>query len=735
MMAVPFISAASYHMLWTDYGTFYEVAVSKNGEYIVATNSVNGIFFYAWNNSNPIWWYNESGFEHVAISADGNHVVASQTPGESPATDICYWNNSIEMSGYQPFTWNSSCARVGDLDISDNGSCVAVGWGEFEASVTFYSNCTEETGYNIYGQWTDFMGFEISVDVLDISANGKYLAVGGENYTTESSGLVKFYKDAWSGTDPNWVNNSLPLDIMDICVSDDGYAVVAIDAEGDSLFYWANSTELSGSPVANWTSPGPYWRLDISSDGDEVATVTEWSSSLYFWNESRTLSGQPTEKWSKTEPEHHQDVAVSDDGSIIAATGYDITTIYLQIYSSNGTMIYNYTDPYGENFDILSMSGKGDVLATKGSVNVFALADLDYGDAPEVGEYGTIDGARHLIDNVTYLGSSVDPDPNGQPDPHAMGDDTDGTDDEDGVVFTTPLFRGHNAGVNVTASTSGYLYAWVDFDGDWAWEEEERVFTNESLTAGVNSLQFTVPMEANETTFARFRFTTQPFPDPSEAPWEYAPDGEVEDYNVTVFDPPVISAENPDIANRTLNITVCNEFNVEIWIRNITEGFSMVGFDFLVDWDPALTEYVGHTVYDHGWNYTFGINEAAGELWLIFPINTTITFTEDDVWANITFHCLGEGVSTVNVTSVDTIWLWRERETFGVDPAPYSITCNQIAEPEDRKPEPQPVGGEILHNAPQIITLVLTIIATSTIITLTKNRNKGKLYTGKHIRN
>ena len=161
-------------------------------------------------------------------------------------------------------------------------------------------------------------------------------------------------------------------------------------------------------------------------------------------------------------------------------------------------------------------------------------ADLDFGDAPDP-SYPTLtasNGAAHVIVPGFFLGASVDADADGQPDATATGDDLDGNDDEDGVAFTSALVKGATANVDVTASASGLLDAWVDFnaDGDWS-DAGEQVFTNQGLVSGLNSLSFPVPGTAKVgTTFVRFRFS-------SAGGLSYdglALDGEVEDYQVEI---------------------------------------------------------------------------------------------------------------------------------------------------------------------------------------------------------
>ncbi len=178
--------------------------------------------------------------------------------------------------------------------------------------------------------------------------------------------------------------------------------------------------------------------------------------------------------------------------------------------------------------------------------------DMDFGDAPD-DAYRTLmssNGAKHRIVPGFYLGASVDPEADGQPSVGATGDDAAHTDDEDGVVFNDPLIPGATVSVDVTASSSGYLDAWMDFNSDGDWNDEgEKIFSSEALAGGVNNLEFTIPFYASlGDTYSRFRFSSsgglasynpvftaaiQIVIPIDEAP---APDGEVEDYMVTIVE-------------------------------------------------------------------------------------------------------------------------------------------------------------------------------------------------------
>ena len=177
----------------------------------------------------------------------------------------------------------------------------------------------------------------------------------------------------------------------------------------------------------------------------------------------------------------------------------------------------------------------------------------DWGDAPDtvgVPGYATLaanNGANHMIAGGFYLGSSVDAESDGQPDASATGDDNDGNDDEDGVAFITALVPGQAATVSVTASVAGKLDAWIDFNRNGNWlDPGEQIAISIPLVAGVNNVNFNVPAAASTgQSFARFRFSSGGGLQPDGG----APDGEVEDYAVTIGEDAVYDwGDAPDTA-------------------------------------------------------------------------------------------------------------------------------------------------------------------------------------------
>jgi uncharacterized repeat protein (TIGR01451 family) len=182
-------------------------------------------------------------------------------------------------------------------------------------------------------------------------------------------------------------------------------------------------------------------------------------------------------------------------------------------------------------------------IAPDGEVEDYQVGVIgsDFGDAPA--SYGTqgAGAASHVVNPLSplMLGNCVDTEPDGQPSVGADGDDNNaGTsrvgmcfDDEDGVTFLTPAAACQTAQLTVTANAPGKLDAWVDFGIDGHFDAGDQIFTSRVLTAGANTLTYTVPCNAVAgTTYARFRFSSAGGLGPTGA----APDGEVEDYTLNV---------------------------------------------------------------------------------------------------------------------------------------------------------------------------------------------------------
>ncbi len=246
----------------------------------------------------------------------------------------------------------------------------------------------------------------------------------------------------------------------------------------------------------------------------------------------------------------------SEDYEIMIATQNEPVTTMTFTVLINGD--FNVEDD--ENF-LVKLTGATFAEIDSDQAVVWILNDdgqLDYGDAPA--SYDTLlddNGARHVTGSGVYLGERVDAEGDGRPNLQATGDDTWTSDDEDGIVFETALVPGEIARLSVTASTGGYLNAWLDFNSDGTFadydvlnvpesqkhrEKDEQIAWSTSsdgsnaveniwIEAGTTELYFLVPEDAVvDGSYARFRFS-------SEGNLTFignAADGEVEDYAVTI---------------------------------------------------------------------------------------------------------------------------------------------------------------------------------------------------------
>ncbi len=187
------------------------------------------------------------------------------------------------------------------------------------------------------------------------------------------------------------------------------------------------------------------------------------------------------------------------------------------------------------------------------TATIAPITQHDFGDAPDPG-YPTLsanDGARHVIGAGPFLGAGIDADTDGQPNSAASGDA------DDGVTMTSGFVQAANATFDVTASGSGFLNVWLDSNINGSFDDvDELVLTNQALSAGNNSLGFTVPAAATPgTTYLRFRFTSQTVASPS--PRGVLPDGEVEDYAIQTQlpAPTITTAHNTATADGQFPLT------------------------------------------------------------------------------------------------------------------------------------------------------------------------------------
>ncbi len=169
--------------------------------------------------------------------------------------------------------------------------------------------------------------------------------------------------------------------------------------------------------------------------------------------------------------------------------------------------------------------------------------NIDFGDAPpSYGTYLADNGARHgLLNNPEiHLGAKVD----GESEAYAfpLSDNENKPGDEDGVQFVTSLVERKNAIAMVGASESGYLSVWVDVDQNGTFDSNEHLVVDRLLEPKKQAVYIPIPdgVVAGDT-WARFRFSSVT----GLAATGGAPDGEVEDYQVTLLSDPYTITSYP----------------------------------------------------------------------------------------------------------------------------------------------------------------------------------------------
>lgn len=242
----------------------------------------------------------------------------------------------------------------------------------------------------------------------------------------------------------------------------------------------------------------------------------------------------------------------------------------------------------------------------------FGFIRIDFGDLPD--SYPTTmakNAARHVIDDLNYLGEAVDAESDGKPDVRALLDDETLTPpDEDGVKFLTPIMPGEEFQVEVSANVdagTGYLTIWIDWNGDGDFNDPDEHLTEavaETFATGATTTTLTfsapnfTPTDA-PTLYSRFRFTTDPAWTPS--PEGEAPNGEVEDYALMslgnlVWEDDGSGGGTPDDGRLNGSEAGIPDVNVELYLAGQT---------------PGVDTPIATTVTDADGRYLFtGLNEG-----------------------------------------------------------------------------------------------------------------------------
>ena len=173
------------------------------------------------------------------------------------------------------------------------------------------------------------------------------------------------------------------------------------------------------------------------------------------------------------------------------------------------------------------------------SVSIEVLG-VDFGDAPEASTSGfantypvTLEqnGAHHILSSTLHMGAGVDAEIDGTASvDNAAGDNAEGSD-EDGVRLSASMFslgEESSSSLSIAASGAGLVDAWIDFNADGDWDDEnEQILASFPVVGGANLAPFDVPTNASPGEVGvRVRLSSAG----GLAARGSADDGEVEDY-------------------------------------------------------------------------------------------------------------------------------------------------------------------------------------------------------------
>lgn len=354
-----------------------------------------------------------------------------------------------------------------------------------------------------------------------------------ENSPSNVSFTLSFHADRPAGTAQPWSIPGTNLWTRNFGPGQFSAEPITFDGMQEG---WYDPTTGQYTPNADWTCWQYTFPIDILDAFVQTGTV---ENPVVYWLDVQANPHDPQQLarfgWKTTPPEYRW----NDDAA---------WTPNIELY--NGINWFDMHYPPGHPYE-------------EWETNSFDLAfalfcgpeeeeTLDWGDAPDPA-YPTLAaslGANHLIVPGLLLGAIIDAEGNGQPNATATGDDLANLPDEDGVTFATPLIPGATATINVTASAAGLLDAWIDYNGDGIWTPAEQLGgASIALVAGNNAIAAAVPASAIPTasTFARFRFSSLGGLQPTGS----APDGEVEDYEVSIDE--LDFGDAPDPAYPTLS--------------------------------------------------------------------------------------------------------------------------------------------------------------------------------------
>ncbi|MEM2998866.1 MAG: hypothetical protein QW542_07970 [Thermoproteota archaeon] len=205
---------------------------------------------------------------------------------------------------------------------------------------------------------------------------------------------------------------------------------------------------------------------------------------------------------------------------------------------------------------------------------------------------------------------------------------------------------------------------------------------------------------------------------------------------------PQTLANNAATATLTLEPTVisvvpCSTFKVEVWVRDIPDGYGVIAGQAMIQWTPSLMEPMMDEVIinlPETWEFDGDYSPDGWAVGMAYAGNPPgDAIFEDQMVVSITFHCLKEGVATIDLDPPpDATWWLTLMPKGGGGKIPVgggfdSVEVHQVP-PRVPPSYSTPVGG-ILTSANKLVVLApyLALMglvgAVSTVYALKRRRS------------
>jgi hypothetical protein len=469
--------------------------------------------------------------EGIAIDRTNNFLYVATDDG--PNCDVAQYSIDPASLGLT-FNWITSMA----IGVSNGNDGIVLSDGRYlgvsgSTSVTFHA--VSQDGATV----TDWLGGPTGGAGRDTPQD--LLEYQGFVYLAWESGIIDAFDLSAPTTTPvasiDLESTVGPLSIGGIDITSDGHLLVstlgaggstgevyAFNALPDRRFIQVDGGDDADVLILQEASLGSHVQIAGATGEDALATHAS--------NGVVTLMGGTEDDTFQVIPGLNNTICVFGDAPAFGDVGIPPNgdTLSFDLTGISEAAISKGITPGDGTAEFVSANS----VVFESIEKLFTPGFQDFGDAPD--SYSTqvgSDGARHYVSPIgPILGALADIEADGLVSTLADGDDLDAMDDEDGVDLSSSLVVGSTNLVDVSSEVGGYLSYFVDYNQDGVFDAMEETASFIHPGSGVASVPVVVPGNATlGSTFARFRISSAS----GLAAIGSASDGEVEDYQVTLF--------------------------------------------------------------------------------------------------------------------------------------------------------------------------------------------------------